>query len=352
MQSYYYLAFCFLEVPTGYIADRFGCRRSMQMGALALLVSHAFPIFLASYGGFLAHFLLLAVARSLVSGAASAYLYESLQQDGAVASYKQIEGNARAWGLIAKVVTWPTVGALMAWHMNLPYWLTGVSALLALFFASYLPDRRFNLQRAISVSESVRALRSILSTPALLLVMIMGVGIFVIGRIVQLNLFQPILEANSFSVTSYGGIMAAMTVVEAVGSARPMVLRRWMTDLSAVFVLTLFIAASMPFMAYGGQPGVVIGLALFALTSGLAFPVQRQLLNDVIVDPRFRATVLSVESIVDRGVTSVAAWMAGIALASGRMEHFLVGSAAMVVVVTGVVFAALRNNKALLQPNH
>jgi len=139
IQGYYYLAFVILEVPTGFFADRWGYRNTLQLGALLLFVSQLFAIFQPTYMGFLFHFLLLALARSLVSGAASAYLYEHLKLHGRQTDYKQLEGNARALGLIAKVIGWSGVGAMMAWHLSLPYWLTAGAALIALFVAISLP---------------------------------------------------------------------------------------------------------------------------------------------------------------------------------------------------------------------
>ncbi|MFD2119439.1 hypothetical protein ACFSNO_07525 [Streptomyces cirratus] len=49
------------------------------------------PVVSPSFAGFMAHFLAIAVARSLVSGASSAYLYEYLHEHGADAHYVQAE---------------------------------------------------------------------------------------------------------------------------------------------------------------------------------------------------------------------------------------------------------------------
>ena len=41
IQSIYYVAFCLFEIPTGYIADRFGFRCSMLLGAAMLTAAPA-----------------------------------------------------------------------------------------------------------------------------------------------------------------------------------------------------------------------------------------------------------------------------------------------------------------------
>ena len=58
IQSIYYLAFCFLEIPTGWFADRFGYRTSVRWGAAVLVLANVIPPLLPTFGGFLGHFLL------------------------------------------------------------------------------------------------------------------------------------------------------------------------------------------------------------------------------------------------------------------------------------------------------
>src|SRR5690606_33609388 len=82
IQAHYYLAFCFFELPTGFISDRFGHRTALRWGSAMLVVSHLFAVLWLSYAGMLLHWVVLALARALVSGAASAYLYEHLQAKG------------------------------------------------------------------------------------------------------------------------------------------------------------------------------------------------------------------------------------------------------------------------------
>jgi nitrate/nitrite transporter NarK len=80
IQSIYYIVFCFLEIPTGMAADRWGHRQCLRWGSVVLVVSNCLPIFTPTYPGFLWHFLLIALARSLNSGASSAYLYDYLNE--------------------------------------------------------------------------------------------------------------------------------------------------------------------------------------------------------------------------------------------------------------------------------
>ena len=89
---------------------------------------------------------------------------------------------------------------------------------------------------------------------------------------------------------------------EALGSMKPGWVRRYASDLNAVFLLSILMGASLLFIPFGGQAVTIAALCVFSLLCGFAFPIQKQLMNDAIADPRYRATLLSAESIVDRAV--------------------------------------------------
>ncbi|MBX9768260.1 MAG: MFS transporter, partial [Bdellovibrionales bacterium] len=140
IQSIYYLAFCLVEIPTGMMADRFGYRRCLIWGGIVLVIANLLAIFMQNYEGLLGHFLLVALARSLVSGASSAYIYDFLKGQNSTSVYRDIEGKARAYGLVGKVICWVAVGSLLDWHLTSPYWMTTLAALVSVGFAVALPE--------------------------------------------------------------------------------------------------------------------------------------------------------------------------------------------------------------------
>ncbi|RLL69867.1 MFS transporter [Streptomyces sp. Z26] len=369
IQSIYYVAFCLFEIPTGLIADRIGTRNCLRAGAVVMTLANLAPVFSASYTGFLVHFLAIAAGRSLTSGAASAYLYDALQAERCGDHYLKAEGTARALGLAAKVLCWPLVGPLMAVAHPAPYVLSALSAAGSLVCVVLLPrlapqgepgrtpaperagktDRsagagavRARRGRGTSLREARAALRCIASSPWLTLVMVQGVAVFTLSRICQVNLFQPILLAQGIAESSHGGVLAAMTVAEAVGAARPQWLSRRFTPVTWVSLLSLALAATLAGMTFGGPWAVVALLCLFAAATGFAYPVQRKLVNDAVPADAPRATVLSVESIVDRAVCALAAIGVGAYLSAGRLDALLWHSALATVLLMGAFHLVLR----------
>ncbi|MCS0603416.1 MFS transporter [Streptomyces sp. LP11] len=351
IQSIYYIAFCLFEIPTGVIADRIGTRNCLRAGAVVMTAANLLPVLSPSYPGFLAHFLAIAAGRSLTSGAASAYLYDGLHAEGAGTHYLRAEGTARALGLAAKVVCWPLVGPLMALAPQTPYVLSAASAAgslgCALALPRLAPQGTSGRRRGTLLRDTGAALRALRASPWLALLMAQGVAVFTLSRICQVNLFQPILLEHGIKEGAHGGVLAAMTVAEAVSSARPQWLGRRLSPAAWVSLLSVALAAALAATAVAAPWTVVALLCGFAALTGFVYPVQRKLVNDAIPKDAPRATLLSVESIVDRGVCALAAVAAGAYLAAGHLDALLWQSAAATCVLTPALLLGLRHTRPI-----
>ncbi|WP_433244116.1 MFS transporter [Streptosporangium sp. CA-135522] len=360
IQSIYYLAFCLLEIPTGALADRFDYRRFLQVGAAVLTGANLVPVMWPSYGGFLTHFLLIALGNSLVSGAGSAYLYEYLQRGDSLAVYQQAEGSGRAYTLTGRIVCLPAAGVLMQWYAPSPYWLSAACSAAAVLLALRLPalppahgeHREADGRRRQSLREQLAAGRVLRRSPVLVLLMAQGVAVFTLVRIGQANLFQPILSLKHLPLAGFGVMMAVTTLFELAGAARSTWLRRF-GDVRVVFVLTAVMAAALALLVPAGLAGTVLCLCVFSLASGLIFPIQRQLINSAIPGSRHRATLLSLESLIDRSVCALVVMALGGYLSRGAMDLFLVhvavGTIALMAALAVLVHLTRRRQRATAQ---
>jgi predicted MFS family arabinose efflux permease len=360
IQSIYYIAFCLLEIPTGMVADRFDYRTSLWLGASVLVVANLVPVLAGNYTGFLVHFLLIALARSLISGAQSAYLYEYLHAHDAGHLYLKAEGVGRSYSLVGKIVYWPVIGLLMQWNMPSPYWLTAINAAIAVVLALRLPPipgwQRPEGRTSKLLAGVGGAFGSLRTSRWLLLLMVQGIAMFTLVRILQVNLFQPVLDSKDVPVAWYGSVLAAMTIFEAIAAARPHWLSRRIGPARSVFLLTIVMALAIGFVVPSGGVVTIVLLCLFSVTAGMSFPIQKKLLNDAIPDSRYRATLLSMESIMDRAVCAVVAVALGAYLSGGRLDEFLVLSSVVTVIVMALLAGLLiavrttRRRRARLVP--
>lgn len=238
-----------------------------------------------------------------------------------------------------------------------PYVLSAASAAGSLGCALALPrlvprrasgaGRASGRREAALLRDTGAALRALRSSPWLALLMVQGVAVFTLSRICQVNLFQPMLLDHGIGESATGSVLAAMTVAEAVASARPQWLGSRLSPTAWVSLLSVALAATLAGTTVGGPWAVAALLCVFASITGFCYPVQRKLINDAIPKDAPRATLLSVESIVDRGVCATAAVAAGAYLAAGRLDALLWQSAAVTCVLIPVLHLALRRANRL-----
>ena len=275
IQSLYYFIFCLLELPTGFISDRWGHRKTLLLSSLIMAASNLFAIFMTNYIGFLLQFFSVALARSLFSGAASAYLYEFLQKNNEVKKYKEVEGKARSYSLLGRVIGWASVGYMMKLEATLPFWGTFIACLVAFFCVKAFPKETLsswtfqwkNLNK--DIWQSLKPIPQVFrSQKNLLWLMLLGAGVFVLVRLTQVNLYQPILQRKSFDISIFGWLMSAMTLAEAFGARVSISISKKIKDLHLVAGSTLFVCVSLVLVTLTKSHLTIAAFMLFAFFSG------------------------------------------------------------------------------------
>lgn len=84
------------EVPTGYVGDRLGRRNSLAIASILFLISNASYLVATDFTGFLFVFVTLSLGHTFVSGSASAWLYDTLQEHDLDGEFTHISGRAGA----------------------------------------------------------------------------------------------------------------------------------------------------------------------------------------------------------------------------------------------------------------
>jgi MFS family permease len=95
------------EVPSGALADRFGRRPSLAVGALVQAVGYASWVVFPGFLGFAVGFVAWGLGSALASGAQEALLHDGLASVDAAEHYARVQGWVGAAGLIVQV---PTAG--------------------------------------------------------------------------------------------------------------------------------------------------------------------------------------------------------------------------------------------------
>ncbi|MBU0598412.1 MFS transporter [Patescibacteria group bacterium] len=141
------LGIVLFEVPSGALADLFGRKKTIVLGNIIAILG---LIFLA-IGGSMLMFIIFAVltsfGRSMVSGADSAIIYDSLKEKGQEKKYEKTIGTFYAMWAIGATIGSLVGGHLAVSNLKLPIYLTFIPLIIATVFVLFLKEPVYKKER-------------------------------------------------------------------------------------------------------------------------------------------------------------------------------------------------------------
>ncbi|MCP5068314.1 MAG: MFS transporter [bacterium] len=310
----FYLAVVLFEVPSGILADRFGRRRLLVIGALANVLACGMLAVAFDFLSFAAVQVLFAIGTAAISGADSALLFDRLAAEGREEDYTRIEGTSQAAWLIVTAVAMALADRFLieGGDPTPTVVVTGLFQLIGVAFALGLKESRRPEEKPARAIVAA-ALENVVRVPGAARWIAISVGVFVLIRSAIVLLYNPILDAVEIPVDRWGTLLALINVAGGLAAWQT---HRWTGGRGAERMVLLLPIALIAM--YAGLATLRSGSAamLFCI-QGIAFGVypvaMRTVLNRRIRDPHHRATVLSIESLACRLAFS------GVAVAVGTL---------------------------------
>lgn len=300
LQAIYSIVIVALEIPSGYMADVWGRKRTMMLGAVMGVTGFAIYGFSYGFYGFLIAEIILGIGQSFVSGADSAMLYDSLLESKKEKQYSKFEGRITSFGNLAEASAALISVLLVTQSLRMPYYGQIVVAAIALPAAFTLrePDRQKKLLN--------KSFREILDVSYFALF-----GNRMLRRNILLSAFtgcatltmawfaQKFFEHQGIEQIWFGLLWASLNVTVALASFFAYKIERRIGTGASVLMISIGIPLGYIVLAYAGITWGLITLFLFYLLRGFATPVLKDYINR-ITGSDVRATVLSVRNFIIR----------------------------------------------------
>jgi len=302
------LAITALEIPTGWLADRFGHRVSLIAGSLTQVAGMVLCWLGEGVVGLLAAILLVALGDTLRSGADQALLYRSCLALEREPDFQRIESRARSLQLVALVALILAGGTIVeTWGFAAGWIAEAIVCVVGVAIAWGLVEPPPGVDAAAADVDAAIEERSSSRLPA------PRVDVFV-KLIAPASLLGAVAGATAFVAQTSGEtdpgrmtmLVALITLAEATGAA-----------VAAHLVPSL---ASQMILASLGAAVAIAGLAVSAvflpavvalsLLLGVAQPLRAAAIQRVAAD-HVRARTASVASACDKAAATLALLLAG-----------------------------------------
>jgi MFS family permease len=302
LQAIFGLTVAIFEVPSGYLCDLWGRKKTISIGTFFYGVGFSLLLWADSYWSLVFYEIVLGIALSLFSGADVSILYDLLKENEShdretftkAMADRQLaavsgESIASILGGLAALVSWKLVIILQATFGWVPF-----------LVSLTLREPKYQKMSHESHWDNFREIvNHIFMSNRLLRLVFINLGVWGLATFIAVWMFQKHWQQSGIEIGYFGLIWAAYNLsVGVVGKFVPFLEQK-------IGALPLLIALGiLPVLGYGGLAlfsgwlGVLLGF-LFQVSRGLTQIILKDALN-WRVPSQFRATVNSLSSLFFR----------------------------------------------------
>jgi len=307
LAALYYLFVVVLEVPSGWMSDRFGRVLTLRVAASGWIIAHL----CFAFGGdtfwlVLTGQVFMAVGFASLSGTDVSFHYDTLEALGRAATYAERQARVAAGGLISTSVSVLVGGLLGLIDLRIPFFVAIGLAIAQLVLTLSLNEPPHEVTRDEIVPGQLRAVVGYLRDAPMKWLFVYGVALVTLEHVAA-SLFQPWLTgALNRSAEELGSTPVVSGIVMALTAMVGALAARFSAPVSARFGpaktligLGLISAVIVSAMAALAHP-IVLALVALRSVQGAAAPVIISAVAAPRVQRSHRATFLSLNSLAGR----------------------------------------------------
>ena len=344
-ETFFSATIMFLEIPSGYFADRVGRKISIVLGSLFWIIGLFFYVECNNFWWLCLGAIFWGIGTSFNSGANEAMLYETLLQVNREKEYKKIQGNIFFYGRIASIVSSILGGMLALISLKLTAYATLVPIIicfcisLSLYETKHKKTNHETWQHFKKIFEE-----SFLHNKKLrYFIIFSAIGGF---YSIEFWLDQKYWENLKIPIYYFGIIVAGMSLFSAFGS-------KYAKEIEEKIGIknSLIMIAVIPicvWLVFANAPTIWI-IPLFFIPSGLRgffVPIFNDFVQKNVSSDR-RATIMSVMSLFQRMIFFIFAPFLGWITDIYSIQMAFLLMAIILIIFVGLNFFCLKKESIL-----
>ena len=295
LQGTYSLFVALFEIPSGFFADIYGRKNSILIGSIFLFLGYVIFSFFSGFNEFLFAEILLGIGGSLISGADSAILYDTLLEIKEDNEYTKIEGKTYAIGNFSEGIAGILGGFLAMTSINLPVYIQTIVMFLSIPVAMTLVEPKSSYKLAKSFNSVITVVKDTFIHNRKLRWYIIYSSSMGIATLSIAWFVQPFLMEIETPILYYGIIWAFLNFTAGITSYYSHLFNN---DNLLIYISLTMIISLILLGLYVSYFGLIFIIIIYLLREVIT-PNLRNLININSTSER-RATVLSLRSFVIR----------------------------------------------------
>ncbi len=325
----YYFSVFLLEVPSGYLSDRFGRKRTLVAATVLFVCAYALFLMADTFLSFAIAQVFIAAGIAFQSGSDSALLIDSLKALGRESEYARREARAHRFAMTALALSCVIGGALGTVNLSFPYVASLLLSVVSFFLAiSFHEPVRADLRTVGTVTHQLRQIGVLLTDRRLLWIMMFYVIAYSLQHI-PYEFVQPYIKLLVAEVwTSIESLQASPWISGIIigssmfgGALAATISMQLYQKLGLVRLFLLGVLMQIFIIAFLGlvlHPAILLVIVFRNFAMSLTHAPMLDALAPLVPDEQ-RATYLSAQSLFGRLSFAIVLWALSL-LSGGREE--------------------------------
>ncbi len=300
LKSIYSIGIVAMEIPSGWMADVWGRKKTLIMGSILGAAGFAVYSLTNSFMWFVVAEIILGVGYSFVSGADSAMLYDSLLENNKEKEYVKQEGRITSAGNFAEAIAGVAGGLLAGITLRSPFYFQFLVAAMAIPASLHLIEPKLHREHLLlKPLEFIRVARNALTKNKNLMTAILFSSVTGTATLTFAWFVQPYFQAIGLPIQWFGLMWAFLNISVAISSVFAYKVENLISRKTGALLILITLTSgfwlSGIFIAWWG----VAFLFFFYLARGMATVILKNYINEY-TDSGVRATLLSVRNFLIR----------------------------------------------------
>jgi len=343
VQAVFHLAVLLLEVPSGYLADVVGRRKTLILGSVFFPLGLAVYTLGRSFPAFVLAELAIAVSASMRSGCDSALIFDSLRPLGRETEYKRFEGRAAMLARTGSALSSVAGGLLAMIFLRLPFLVNIFSGMLMPPLSLSLAEPPRDQRRSPNPLRDILGIcRHCLRQPAIRPVILFS-GLLTACQLTGLWAYFLFYRELGISVGWFGILFAVYQLAGAFGGSAA---HRFGGRSGSITALLPALLSPLFFVLFGLSPRIwlIPLIPVNAFLWNLVYPALLERLN-LAVGSDVRATVLSLASMAGSLMFAVISPLFGLLTDAFSLSVGFISLGAFFLLAGGPLLAAIGRHR-------
>jgi len=348
LQAIFSIAIILFEIPSGYLSDTLGRKKTMVIGSVLSLIGVCIYLVAQGFFDFLIAELFLGFGVSFISGTDSALLYDTLKEAGKEKLYKSKEAVMQSVASFSESLSSIIGGFIAIYSLRTTFVPYAILLVVAIFISLTIqePKRQKNDSTLNAWQEVIKITKYCIKDHKEVAALIFYAGLIMASTLTMVFFIQPYFELIDLPLGLFGIVWAALnfsiTIFALMAVKYELTLGR-KNSLASLIFLTIIgylgVAVFQSFWAIGF-------IFLFYFVRAVSGPILKDYVN-VHLDSNIRATALSVKHLVGRLIFTIFAPFIGFITDIYSLQTAFLVSAVFFTLTGSISLLYLKKHNAL-----